>query len=104
MCLNALPMHMAKLSHIIAFLLHEEITPSDFILSLLGSSLDTHQPAKDSLLEDVVCIFDTFSIVPAVVTAVRSWKASKSIYMQQAQHHFSSASERYLLLFVQYTG
>jgi hypothetical protein len=80
-------MHVSKLSQILNLFSHKGITPSDFILSLLASSLDIQKPTKDSIIKDVACIFDTFSIALAAVSAVRTWahEASKTIYMKQVQ-------------------
>jgi hypothetical protein len=63
----------------------ENCTPSDFVLALLASNIDNHKPAKDSLLDEVSHIFDTFSIVLATVSAIQTWahEALKNMYMEQ---------------------
>jgi hypothetical protein len=80
-------MHACKLSWILNLFSHKGVTPSDFILLLLAFNVDIYKPTKASIIEDVACIFNTFSIAPAVVSAVRVWahNASKTIYLQQVQ-------------------
>jgi hypothetical protein len=80
-------MHPVKLSRVLDSMHVENCTPSDFVLALLASNIDNHKPGKDSLLDEVSHIFNTFSIVPAAVPAIWTWahEASKNMYIEQIQ-------------------
>jgi hypothetical protein len=80
-------MNPSKLTRTLNFMREVDLTPPDFVLYLLNSRAESHKLAKDTLINSVCLIFNTFSIVLDAVNRVKTWahEAAKSIYMQQVQ-------------------
>ena len=73
------------LSQALRLLKHLTLTPTELILHLLTSPLQSHQAAKSDSLNNTTHIFDAFSCMPLATTAVHSWvhTRAKNLYMQQ---------------------
>jgi hypothetical protein len=78
-------MHEHTLSQVLSLLKDLACTPTEFILGLLASSMQSHQSEKLDLINHTTIILNSFSCVLSATSAVHAWvhEVAKTLYMQQ---------------------